>query len=181
MSNERATPSALTFARLLGEGPMARVALQASLDLLASPAFIVSRRGTVLYANRRGQAELEKGGDELRASLARSARSGKESSDGRELVTALRCEGAAVVYFLVTLRSPTSLEENVALVTQLWELTEKQRAVLQLVAEGYANKTIAQKLRCTERTVESHLTQIFQKSGTANRTALVAAVARERP
>ena len=45
----------------------------------------------------------------------------------------------------------------------LGELTEREREVLGLVAEGLSNKGIAARLFVTERTVEAHVKQIFAK------------------
>ena len=45
----------------------------------------------------------------------------------------------------------------------LARLTEREREVLGLIAEGMSNKAIAARLYVTERTVEAHVTQIFQK------------------
>jgi len=42
-------------------------------------------------------------------------------------------------------------------------LTDRERDVLALVAEGYSNRAIADRVHLSERTVESHVTQIFQK------------------
>jgi DNA-binding NarL/FixJ family response regulator len=42
-------------------------------------------------------------------------------------------------------------------------LTEREREVLGLIAGGMSNKAIAARLYVTERTVEAHVTQIFQK------------------
>jgi DNA-binding NarL/FixJ family response regulator len=42
-------------------------------------------------------------------------------------------------------------------------LTDREREVLGLIAEGMSNKAIAARLFVTERTVEAHVTQIFQK------------------
>jgi DNA-binding NarL/FixJ family response regulator len=42
-------------------------------------------------------------------------------------------------------------------------LSEREREVLGLVAEGLSNRAIAARLYVTERTVEAHVTQIFQK------------------
>jgi len=45
------------------------------------------------------------------------------------------------------------------------ELSAREREVLALVAEGLSNQAIAARLFVTERTVEAHVTQIFQKLG----------------
>ena len=44
-------------------------------------------------------------------------------------------------------------------------LTERERVVLGLVAEGYSNESIAARLALTTRTVESHTRNIFLKLG----------------
>jgi DNA-binding NarL/FixJ family response regulator len=46
---------------------------------------------------------------------------------------------------------------------RLTELTEREREVLALVAEGLSNRAIAGRLFVTQRTVESHVKQIFLK------------------
>ena len=45
----------------------------------------------------------------------------------------------------------------------LSQLTDREREVLGLVAEGMSNRAIATRLFVTERTVEAHITQIFMK------------------
>jgi DNA-binding NarL/FixJ family response regulator len=45
----------------------------------------------------------------------------------------------------------------------LADLSERERQVLGLIAEGMSNRAIAARLVVTERTVEAHTTQIFQK------------------
>lgn len=45
------------------------------------------------------------------------------------------------------------------------ELSEREREVLGLVAEGLSNGEIGRRLFITERTVEAHVKQIFQKLG----------------
>jgi DNA-binding NarL/FixJ family response regulator len=45
------------------------------------------------------------------------------------------------------------------------ELTEREREVLGLLAEGLSNGAIAERLVVTQRTVEAHVNRIFQKLG----------------
>ena len=45
----------------------------------------------------------------------------------------------------------------------LADLSEREREVLGLIAEGMSNRAIAARLLVTERTVEAHVTRIFQK------------------
>lgn len=55
-------------------------------------------------------------------------------------------------------------------------LTEREVEVLRLVANGDSNRTIANKLFISEKTVKNHLTNIFQKLNVTDRTqaALIA-------
>ncbi len=50
------------------------------------------------------------------------------------------------------------------------ELTDREREVLSLVAEGMPNKLIARRLEISEKTVKSHLTRIFERTGVTDRT-----------
>jgi DNA-binding NarL/FixJ family response regulator len=50
------------------------------------------------------------------------------------------------------------------------ELTEREREVLVLVAEGLSNKLIARRLDITEKTVKAHLTSAFRRIGVYDRT-----------
>lgn len=52
-------------------------------------------------------------------------------------------------------------------------LTVREASVVRLVAQGLANKAIANRLGISPRTVEGHLTHVFEKLGTTSRTELV--------
>lgn len=54
-------------------------------------------------------------------------------------------------------------------------LTEREREVLQGVAQGERSKEIAVRLHITERTVKAHLANIYSKYGVDSRAAAVAA------
>ncbi|MFI6478667.1 response regulator transcription factor [Nonomuraea sp. NPDC050663] len=53
----------------------------------------------------------------------------------------------------------------------LERLTERERQVLGLIAEGLSNKGVAARLTITERTVEAHVAQVFAKLGLSDDTA----------
>ena len=55
------------------------------------------------------------------------------------------------------------------------ELTERELAVLQLVARGTANRVIASTLFVSEATVKTHLAHVFAKLDVVDRAAAVAA------
>ena len=59
-------------------------------------------------------------------------------------------------------------------------LTPMERKVVDLVAEGLANREVAERLFISERTVGSHLTHVYAKVGVASRTELVAAAVGRR-
>ena len=50
------------------------------------------------------------------------------------------------------------------------ELSEREREVLVLLAEGLANKQIARRLGISEKTVKAHLTHVFRRIGVTDRT-----------
>src|SRR5208282_9029 len=53
------------------------------------------------------------------------------------------------------------------------KLTERERQVLSLIFEGFANKQIADRLQISETAVKSSLQQLFAKTGVRTRSQLV--------
>jgi len=49
-------------------------------------------------------------------------------------------------------------------------LSERERTVLAMVAEGLPNKLIARRLSISEKTVKAHLTSVFRQIGVTDRT-----------
>ena len=83
--------------------------------------------------------------------------------DGVLLVDALRrlCDGETVVDPTIVAR----VFERRRRIDPLAVLTERERQVLGLLAEGMSNRAIAARLHVTERTVEAHITAVFAKLG----------------
>jgi DNA-binding NarL/FixJ family response regulator len=52
-------------------------------------------------------------------------------------------------------------------------LTDRELEIVRLVASGYKNKEVGHTLSISERTVKTHLTNIFQKLGVRDRVGLV--------
>jgi len=52
-------------------------------------------------------------------------------------------------------------------------LTQKEEAIVSLVAEGLKNREIAESLKLSEHTVKNHLFRVFEKLGISNRAELI--------
>ncbi len=65
-----------------------------------------------------------------------------------------------------------TLNDTMIQVNPSVELTPTEVKVVQLVAKGLANKDIAQQMSLSQRTVESHVSNMLGKTGLNNRTEL---------
>ncbi len=96
-----------------------------------------------------------------------------KSNSSEELVDAIRdaCDGKV---YLTPAASTAVVQAFVALSAAAPpELTEREREVLQLIAEGKTSKEIAGKLGITWRTAESHRTHLMEKLGIHDIAGLV--------
>jgi DNA-binding NarL/FixJ family response regulator len=59
-----------------------------------------------------------------------------------------------------------------------WDLSRREREVLDLLAEGLTNREISRRLFITEKTASSHVTHILDKLGVSSRTEAALAAAR---
>jgi DNA-binding NarL/FixJ family response regulator len=53
-------------------------------------------------------------------------------------------------------------------------VSPRQRQIMPLLARGYTDKEIGRTLEISERTVEAHLTQLYERTGIHRRAGLVA-------
>jgi len=65
-----------------------------------------------------------------------------------------------------------SKSEN-AETARIMSLTERERQIVGLIAEGLKNKQIGERLFISETTVTHHLTSVFSKLGVSDRLELV--------
>jgi DNA-binding NarL/FixJ family response regulator len=97
-------------------------------------------------------------------------------SAGTELVTAIEAAARGESYFSPAIATVV-MEDYRRLLTQpaseLSPLTEREREVLQLVAEGRTNREIADLLTVSIKTVQAHRSNIMEKLGAHDRTDLV--------
>lgn len=96
-------------------------------------------------------------------------------TSGEELLATVRAIHQGLLVGAPALMEPAvqrlTLSEEVAPLTEA--LTERESQVLQLLAYGLANKQIAMKLGISEHTVKFHVSSVYTKLGTTNRTEAV--------
>jgi DNA-binding NarL/FixJ family response regulator len=59
-------------------------------------------------------------------------------------------------------------------------LTQRELQILEALADGLSNKTIAHQLSLSEETIKSHLRSMYEKLGAADRAHAVSIALRQR-
>lgn len=118
--------------------------------------------------------------DEARALLDLNPRTWGVVSAGAsadEIVAAVHAVGEGLWVgapgLVKTLMRPQRRGDGPAEESVIESLTAREREVLQLMAEGLANKQIAMRLSISEHTVKFHLSSLYGKLGVASRTEAV--------
>jgi DNA-binding NarL/FixJ family response regulator len=91
----------------------------------------------------------------------------------RDLLAAIEALASHTPYF--TAKTSEALLESFLETPERRQsvLTNRERGVVQLIAEGYSNKEIAELLTISMKTVETHRASIMRKLGLTSRAALV--------
>ena len=116
--------------------------------------------------------------DQVRAAL-RAGASGYvlKSSSADELLLAIKTVSQSNTYLSQSLaegdRLRTYLMSNDAKNSREATLSAREREVLQLIAEGYTNRAIAERLFISVKTVEAHKEHIVQKLGVRGSAELI--------
>jgi DNA-binding CsgD family transcriptional regulator len=139
------------------------------LDELGGPARLPA---AVRAVAARARAAATPGDDADRAGGAARAR--VRTSTGRWLTVRASLLGddpaAPVAVVIDTTRPP----ELAPLIADAYGLTDRERRVTELVAQGFSTNEIAARLHLSAYTVQDHLKGIFDKTGTGSRGDLVA-------
>jgi DNA-binding CsgD family transcriptional regulator len=111
--------------------------------------------------------------------LSRRADAEREFSSARTIVQDLAAtlpEGALRDHFvkqaLAAIPATLVLTSRQAAMKEFRGLTEREREVAALIAQGKSNREIAERLVVTVRTVEAHITRILDKLGFKSRTEI---------
>ena len=96
-------------------------------------------------------------------------------------VTPIRGPGLPGSGCLVVIRvrdgdSPTRVTALAAALAASYALSPAETRVLALVARGVTNASVAVTLGCSVKTIEQHMTHIFEKVDVSTRAALIAEV-----
>jgi DNA-binding CsgD family transcriptional regulator len=158
----------------LSEGVATFAAFDTALSMIPQPTFVIDGGGQILHANGLGKDVLRQEWSQVRRSLVQAA--GGQPGDLAWRITALE-SGEDPAEFIAVLepeaQQPAGGRGRRACVRQ-WNLTARQVEVLDLVAGGATNAAVAEELGIKERTVEFHLSAIFDKAGVDNRATLIA-------
>jgi two-component system response regulator DevR len=98
---------------------------------------------------------------------------------GQDLVDAVRevAAGRSLLDPVTTARVLERMREA-SKADELSGLTERERAVLELLGEGLTNRQIAERLFLAEKTVKNYVTSVLAKLGMERRTQAIAWIAR---
>ncbi|HEX7604297.1 MAG TPA: helix-turn-helix transcriptional regulator, partial [Polyangiaceae bacterium] len=146
--------------------------LEAALDAIPSCAFVVSASGVVRETNASGRAWLAE--DSARYGVVRAAAQGR---GGPTQFTVTHVDGGGNgAQRLLVHRGRNDAGPRVAVAAAGWGFTPRQTELLALLVDGLSNRVIAATLAISERTVEVHLTSMFEKAQVEGRAELVAGV-----
>jgi DNA-binding NarL/FixJ family response regulator len=142
---------------------------------------------TRLHATGAEAAVVMLGGARAGSAIGRALREGvrgylSRGSTAEEMAAAIRAaaEGLIVLHpsLIDTLVQPWAAALPGDAQAPEEPLTAREREVLQLLAQGLANKQIAQRLTISEHTVKFHVGEVMAKLGAASRTEAVTRAAR---
>jgi DNA-binding NarL/FixJ family response regulator len=82
-------------------------------------------------------------------------------------------EKSSPLIYLLIFEETVSNKLDMSGVRQQFRLTRRETDILRRVLDGYRNTEIAVELEISEQTVKDHLSNVYSKTGTENRMALM--------
>ncbi|MFZ5442401.1 MAG: LuxR C-terminal-related transcriptional regulator [Myxococcota bacterium] len=161
----------LVLEERLAQAPLRSATLDATLEALTEPAFVVTAAGMPVLMNAAGLALWETSRLDVETQLADAVR-----GDGAHFRRSAITGNGVPQHWLLVRHASASREVELrhAHSVQAWGLTPREGDVLRLVADGRTNHAISRELGCAERTTELHVSRLLQKAGVSNRASLVA-------
>jgi DNA-binding NarL/FixJ family response regulator len=105
-----------------------------------------------------------------------------KSASKDELIRAVRAVAAGAGYLQAEVTMPLlkRFAQDARTTDARHALTLREMQILERLADGDANKTIASRFAVTEETVKSHLKNLYEKLGASDRAHAVAIALRQR-
>jgi len=167
----------LEFDRFVTEAKLASSALIAALEQVNGAAYVLGSAGRISHANAAGRARFDHDPDATQNALAACVAG---APTPRFKVAPLRGSAGSAGHIIVEMPEPAGGPEGLADSARRFGLTPAQTRVLERVARGISNATIAAELGVAERTVEAHVTAILIKAQVPSRAALIVQVFQHR-
>jgi two-component system nitrate/nitrite response regulator NarL len=101
-----------------------------------------------------------------------------QGADARELCDAIAAVGRGTTVLASELQNGIAGEIRLRAVHERPFLSDREREVLKLVAEGLSAPEIGRRIHLSTATVKTHLAHVYEKLGVAERAAAVAAAMR---
>jgi DNA-binding CsgD family transcriptional regulator len=156
----------------LGHARATLALLEAAMEAIPTAAFVVGGPA-IEHANATGRALLQRDRERVVDALRESIRA--QGTPGPYAITPVETPGVRPLALAVLRGSGAAdVEQRHHTFATRHALTSRQRDVLGLLARGYGNKTIAERIGVAEGTVEEHVTRVFRKVGVDSRAELVA-------
>lgn len=167
----------LEFERFITEAKLAASALITALEQVNGAAYVLGSAGHISHANAAGRARFDNDPRATRTALDACVAG---AANPRFKVAPLRNAEGGAGHIVIELPEPTGGAEGLAATARHFGLTPAQGRVLERVAHGSSNATIAADLGVAERTIEAHVTAILNKAQVPSRAALIVRVFKHR-
>lgn len=159
-----------TIEERLGVGTAGLPLAFALLEEIPGAVYILDGKHQVVACNSTGKAALQRD-PRWPKKISEVARRGGDPSS---TLVDLESRGVVGHSLLVVRVDPIPVPVALEVVAKRYRLTPREAAVLREVGRGRTNRAIGVALGCAERTVETHVSRILEKTDQASRTELAA-------